>query len=296
MEADPVTLYRDSFGSLPTRASQLISFSKSCTDLEPLSYIAAQQLVESHNQTSGTIRWPSIIPALEATEPESDPLLLTEEGPEGDLEHVTKVNSLSPPESMSSPTLSNVPVPESSPMESPLSPEMTPEQERVQRRMNKYARHIQQFSGSLTRIDIDIKIEDPNDATPGHVDSENEYESDSENTKKRKRLRKRVVDELASTEKTYLHNLERLFSYFVNPLINGDDKNIKKLGLSRRDHNIIFPPDLRTIRGLHIQLNADLIKATDNWDAETSKVGCILYVILLVFTIVPYWLMNHLIA
>jgi len=123
-----VTLYRDSFGSLPTRASQLISFSKSCTDLETLSYIAAQQLVESHNQTSGTIRWPSIIPALEATEPESDPLLLTEEGPEGDLEHVTKVNSLSPPESMSSPTLSNVPVPESSPMESPLSPEMTPEQ------------------------------------------------------------------------------------------------------------------------------------------------------------------------
>jgi len=100
-------------------------------------------------------------------------------------------------------------------------------------------------------------------------------DSDSEDTKTRKRLRFRVVDELASTEKTYLHNLERLFSYFINPLMDDTDKEIQKLGLSRKDHHTIFPSDLRTIRGLHIQLNADLIKATENWSNETSKVGCI---------------------
>eukprot|EP01083_Nonionella_stella_P139907 427812_1 len=96
--------------------------------------------------------------------------------------------------------------------------------------------------------------------------------SDNKELDKQNRLRKRVIDELITTEKTYVNGLETLFKVFVDPLKNTSDTEMGTF-VSYEDHCVIFPSDLITIYTLHTQLSADLIQSTKKWDPDTSKIG-----------------------
>ena len=129
---------------------------------------------------------------------------------------------------------------------------------RMNQRNNKYKKHQRKHITNATSDDIK------------NADF-CQHEEDQE-LQKRNRLRKKCVDELVSTEKTYLDGLDKLFKAYLNPLKDRDNKRTRKL-LTHNDHSILFPSDLATLYALHIQLNADLIKATENWNQTTSKIG-----------------------
>eukprot|EP01084_Bolivina_argentea_P032555 60248_1 len=154
-------------------------------------------------------------------------------------------------------------------LQNSVSMDTPPPKNKFAQRRNKYKKH--QLKHSKTNINTS-QLFNSNDEIKNDNNNNNNTTTESKEIQKQNRLRKRAVEELVSTEKTYLEGLEKLLKYFINPLKNSQDKKIRKL-LTFQDHQIIFPSDLSTIYALHIQLNADLIKYTNKWDNETSKLG-----------------------
>ena len=104
------------------------------------------------------------------------------------------------------------------------------------------------------------------------------------------KLRAKVVDELLSTEKTYVSCLDNLIRYFMVPLqskING------KLFLSQTDHSTIFPSDINTIYGFHTQLLVEMAKIISNWNNDTSKIGNIFVKYGQLFKMYQNYMNNH---
>lgn len=251
--------YKQKFGVLPSRPSQLIAFSKLNDHVKKLSYIEARTVLNNNknrhkkqppnkHQKSNTLTIKSR-PFRKRLIPPPPPVI---------ADSTSKLSTVSI-ESLDTNFNNNY--------SSNYKREMS-----QRNRREKYKKHLSKYSKTDLNINPeqlqsdDVKIEDEvKNADFGDIE-------ESEELKKRQRLRKRAVDELVTTEKTYLSNLEKLFKIFVNPLKNSQDKRIRRL-LSDQDHAILFPSDLSTIYALHIQLNADLIKATTKWNQETSKIG-----------------------
>jgi len=236
--AQPVLFaYKQRFGVFPTSPSQLLAFSRANSDVNAITYVQARDILANVQQ-----------PANSAD--------------------INVVNSHHSHRSLSNspPVLQNSESADSKSDDLVIetkAPQYSYHSMSQRNRHAKYQKHQQKYSQS--HLSQRINLEDLKNA-------DSEEEEENEEIQKMNRLRKRAVDELVQTEKTYVSNLEKLFKVYVNPLRNTEDKQIRKL-LSMQDHAIIFAPDLFTIYALHIQLNADLIKATTKWDNETSKIG-----------------------
>ena len=140
----------------------------------------------------------------------------------------------------------------------------------------------------VSNMNMDIQINDTIDT--GHKKGEQKYNVQDNTEKsagvnvktktkngqkdlaKMGRLRTKAIQELVSTESTYVDGLEKLIKYFIEPLKNSEDKKIRKL-ITIQDHQLIFPSDLATIYAFHQEFNSALIKATNEWNNKTSKIG-----------------------
>ena len=74
----------------------------------------------------------------------------------------------------------------------------------------------------------------------------------SDEASKRTRNRRKAIDELLSTEKTYVDLMSLLVQRFLEPLKS--KANI----LSADDYNTLFPADIRVILGLNLTFYKDL--------------------------------------
>eukprot|EP01084_Bolivina_argentea_P122331 216774_1 len=96
----------------------------------------------------------------------------------------------------------------------------------------------------------------------------------SENKKAvRDRRRKAAVEELLSTEKTYVHLMSKLVSNFVDKL------RTNTAILSAEDYKILFPSDIHAILGLNKTFLKDLtnIIESENFNNDNTKIGDIIY-------------------
>ena len=230
--------YKKKFGILPSRPSQLIAFSKLNKNVNVITYVQAKSLLATHGKNKPQFT-PKHAYNKRVKTPPSPPVLqnsVSAESEDTDYSNRYKIENMA-------------------------------QQQQKNRRAKYKKRQSKYDQNKLNKKKImnDEYNDDIKNADFGDIE-------ESEEIKKRNRLRKRAVDELVNTERTYLNNLEKLFKVFVNPLKNSDDKKLRKL-ITMQDHAIIFPSDLSTIYALHIQLNADLIKATTKWNQETSKIG-----------------------
>lgn len=103
---------------------------------------------------------------------------------------------------------------------------------------------------------------------------------------KRQRRRKHAIDELLSTEKTYVDLMSQLVVHYVTGLRN------KTSIISSEDHCVLFPADIHAILGLNTVFYEDLVKAVNNgsFDINTTKIGNILYTFCphFVCSVLPY--------
>lgn len=103
-------------------------------------------------------------------------------------------------------------------------------------------------------------------------------------------MRRKVVDELCTTEKTYVEGLDNLIKHFMNPLVNKIDG---RRFLSAQEHSTIFPADINTIYALHSQLFIQLLKNTTNWHNDQSKIGHIFVKYGPMFKMYQNYMNNH---
>eukprot|EP01083_Nonionella_stella_P000135 401_1 len=101
----------------------------------------------------------------------------------------------------------------------------------------------------------------------GNTENEPNVTLTKEDIAKMRRLRTKAIQELVTTEKTYVDGLEKLITYFINPL-----KTTNKV-ISNKDHQLMFPSDLVTIHAFHIKFNSALVECTSNWNHQTSQIG-----------------------
>ena len=89
----------------------------------------------------------------------------------------------------------------------------------------------------------------------------------------RGRRRKRAIEELLSTEKTYVHLMSKLVEHYVMKLRTNTSM------LSGDDYKILFPSDIHAILGLNQTFLEDLTKVigSDTFNNENTKIGDILY-------------------
>jgi len=89
---------------------------------------------------------------------------------------------------------------------------------------------------------------------------------------KRKRKRLKAIDELLSTEKTYVNLLSKLVEHYVAALSGNTSI------LSTHDYATIFPADIHAILGLNQTFLEDLTKVIESsaFNNETSTIGDIL--------------------
>ena len=90
---------------------------------------------------------------------------------------------------------------------------------------------------------------------------------------KRALRRKKAIQELLSTEKTYVHLLTKLVEHYVKKLKSNTSM------LSSDDYKILFPSDIHAILGLNQTFLEDLTKVieSDTFNNENTKIGDILY-------------------
>ena len=97
--------------------------------------------------------------------------------------------------------------------------------------------------------------------------------SQSEKKALRGRRRKRAIEELLSTEKTYVNLMSNLVEHYVKKLSGNTSM------LSSSHYAIIFPSDIHAILGLNQTFLQDLTKVieSDTFNNHNSKIGDILY-------------------
>eukprot|EP01083_Nonionella_stella_P126121 381599_1 len=105
----------------------------------------------------------------------------------------------------------------------------------------------------------------------------------------RRRKRKRAVEELLSTEKTYVHLLTKLVEHFVQKLRSNTSM------LSNEDHKILFPSDIHAILGLNQTFLEDLQKVIEGgkFNNDTTKIGSIIYAFCPHFKMYQNYLNNY---
>eukprot|EP01084_Bolivina_argentea_P108248 193450_1 len=107
----------------------------------------------------------------------------------------------------------------------------------------------------------------------------------------RARKRQKAIEELLTTEKTYVHLMSKLVEDYVIYL----QSNSQMQFLTPEDHTILFPSDIHAILGLNKTFLDDLTKVieSNDFNNETTKIGDIIYAFCPHFKMYQNYLNNY---